>query len=93
MLRRRKNEEHAFCDAAKQRDFAKVETMLEANPALVNVQPARRWSALHQFAQAGNEEAVKFLLKVGANPAAVNKDGKTPRDVAHPSVLGLLPEA
>ena len=44
---------HAFCDAAKSRDFAKVKAMLDTEPALVNVQPAQRWSALHQFSKAG----------------------------------------
>ena len=83
-------QQHAFCDAAKQRDFAKVKAMLEAEPALVNVQPAQRWSALHQFSQAGNEAAVAFLLSLHADKGAKTKDGKTPLDVAHDSVRGLL---
>ena len=83
-------DEHAFCDAAKSYEFAQVKSMLEANPALINVQPGQRWSALHQFAKAGHPEAVEYLLKRGADTAAKTKDGQTPRDVAHPSVQGLL---
>ena len=55
-------QQHAFCDLAKERDFAKVKAMLEAEPGYVNVQPSQRWSALHQFAKAGHEEAVRYLL-------------------------------
>jgi len=54
------------------------------------VQPAGRWSALHQFAQAGNVEAVTFLLEHGADRNAKTKDDKTALDVAHADVKGLL---
>ena len=64
--------------------------MLEAEPALVSVQPAQRWSALHQFAQAGDEEAVALLLSLHADKGAKTKDGKTPLDVADDSVRSLL---
>ena len=83
-------QQHAFCDAAKSRDFAKVKAMLDREPALVNVQPAQRWSALHQFSKAGNEEAVELLLALHADKAAKTKDGETPLDVAHHSVRRLL---
>ena len=64
--------------------------MLEAQPTLVNVQPSQRWSALHQFAQAGHEEAVKFLLARNADRGAKTKEGMTPLQVAHASVRDLL---
>ena len=69
--------QHDFCEAAKKRDFAAVKAKLEAEPRLVNAQPSGRWSALHQFAQAGNVEAVQYLLSKGASREATTKEGKT----------------
>jgi len=66
--------QHEFCDAAKDWDFEEVRTMLEAEPALVNAQPAGRWSALHQAAAAGNVEMVTFLLGKGADRDAHSKE-------------------
>ena len=54
---------HAFSDAAKKRDFSAVQALLDAEPGYVNAQPSGLWSALHQFAQAGNVEAVKYLVR------------------------------
>nr|QDO16507.1 poly [ADP-ribose] polymerase 2 [Crypthecodinium cohnii]USW07837.1 poly [ADP-ribose] polymerase 2 [Crypthecodinium cohnii] len=84
--------QHAFLDKAKQYDFDKVKEMLEEWPGLINVQPNGRWSALHQFAAAGNEEAVRFLLKKGADQSAKNKDGQTAEDVAHEDVVNIFEE-
>ena len=75
-------QQHAFCDLAKQRDFAKVKSMLEAEPRLVNVQPSQRWSALHQFAKAGHEEAVRYLLSLHADKDATTRDGQTALSLA-----------
>jgi hypothetical protein len=44
-------QQHLFLDAAKEYDFDKVKKMLAKAPGLVDVQPAGRWSALHQAAQ------------------------------------------
>ena len=75
-------QQHAFCDLAKQRDFAQVKSMLEAEPRLVNVQPSQRWSALHQFAKAGHEEAVRYLLSLHADKDATTRDGQTALSLA-----------
>lgn len=83
-------EQHKFLDAAKISDFKTVREMLEATPALVNVQPAGRWSALHQAAQNGKPTAVKMLLGKGASVTLVTKDKQTPHDVAHASCKALV---
>ena len=83
-------QQHEFCEAAKRQDFAAVKAKLEATPALVNVQPAGRWSALHQFAQAGHVEAVQYLLSKGASCEAKTKQGQTPLEVARMDCCALL---
>jgi len=83
-------EQHKFLDAAKISDFKTVREMLEATPALINVQPAGRWSALHQAAQNGKPTAVKMLLGKGASVTLVTKDKQTPHDVAHASCKALV---
>jgi HEAT repeat protein len=84
------SEQHTFADAAKRHDWPTVKSLLETDPGYINVQPAGRWTALHQFAQAGNAEAVNYLLSKGADEAAKTKEGKTPLQVAHSSVAALL---
>merc|ERR1719373_1297162 len=64
--------------------------MVKEWPKIVNVQPSGRWSALHQAAESGNAEAVKFLLAHGANLEVLTSDGKTPKDVADSKVVALL---
>ena len=83
-------QQHTFCDLAKERDFAKVKSMLEAEPGFVNVQPSHRWSALHQFAKAGHEEAVRYLLGLHADKGATTRDGQTALTLAHDRVRHLL---
>jgi hypothetical protein len=46
-----------------------------------NVQPAGRWSALHQAAEQGDVAAVSCLLANGARLDVTSKDGKTPLNV------------
>lgn len=75
-------EQHAFADAAKRHDFSAVRGYVEANIEFVNVQPAGRWSALHQFAEKGDAEAVAYLLGKGADKALLTSDGKSALDVA-----------
>jgi len=83
-------EAHAFLDLAKKRDFAQIRKIVEDNIAYVNVQPGGRWSALHQAAEQGDAETVRFLIAKGANLWARTKDGQTPRDVAKPGAKTLL---
>ncbi|CAE7556687.1 TNKS2 [Symbiodinium sp. CCMP2592] len=73
--------QHAFLDQAKSYNFVAVKDMVTAQPGLVNVQPAGRWSALHQAAEAGEEAVVKFLLDHGADKNVKTKDGRTPLQV------------
>jgi len=83
-------DQHAFLDLAKTRQLQKVVAAVKENPAIVNVQPAGRWSALHQAAEHGDQEVVNFLLTHGANLEAKTRDGKTPEDVAKGNVKHLL---
>ena len=84
-------EQHGFSDMAKCRNFAAVKAQIEANIGFVNVQPAGRWSALHQFSQAGDADAVTYLLSKGADKTLLTSDGKTALDVAKgASVKALL---
>jgi len=84
--------QHEFLDKAKEYDLDAVKEMLAETPALVSVQPAGRWSALHQFAENGDADAVRYLLKMGADRNAKTKDGQTPEDVAHEDVKGIFNE-
>jgi len=79
-------EQHAFLDAAKSGEFALVRQLAFGNRALVNCQPAGRWTALHQAASQGDSETVKFLLQHGALTGALSFDAQTPLDVAAPHV-------
>mmetsp|Transcript_37721 Transcript_37721/g.117585 ORF Transcript_37721/g.117585 Transcript_37721/m.117585 type:complete len:290 (-) Transcript_37721:99-968(-) len=86
-------EQHSFLDAAKCYNFAEVRRLVSANPRLVNCQPARRWSALHQAAHRGDISAIRFLLSHGADIQARTRDGLTPLEVASPDAFDLLLEA
>jgi hypothetical protein len=83
-------DQHLFADAAKRRDWTTVKSLLDSDAGYINVQPAGRWTALHQFSQAGNAEAVSYLLSKGADKMAKTKEGKTPLEVAHASIAPLL---
>lgn len=75
-------EQHEFLDSAKKKDAESVKASVLSTPEIVNAQPAGRWAALHQFAEAGMTEMCKWLLKHGADRGVKTKDGKTPLDVA-----------
>lgn len=76
------SEQHQFIDLAKDFKWEEVKRCVIAQPALVNVRPAMRWSALHQAAFSGNADAVCFLLRQHAATDAQTSEGKTPLDVA-----------
>jgi ankyrin repeat protein len=67
-----------------------IEAGAQVNLALPN-------SLLHGAAMANNPKIAKLLLDAGAHPAAVNREGKTPRDIAaqfgHQDVQKVLDEA
>lgn len=83
-------QQHQFLDKAKDYDFEAVCALVTQNSGYVNCQPAGRWSALHQAAEAGNAETVEFLLNHGADVAVKTSDGKTPLDIAHKDVQAML---
>src|ERR1700730_12387035 len=60
---------------------SKVRQRLAENPGLVHAESARG-GPLHEAAWAGALEAVKALLKAGAEPARRNAEGKTALDLA-----------
>lgn len=82
--------EHDFLDNAKSFNWAAVKTMLGDNPDLVNVQPAGRWTALHQAAYEGNGDITTYLLDQGANPAALTRSGELPLQVAKKGAVEVL---
>jgi uncharacterized protein len=46
------------------------------------VKPRSGWTFLHQAAYAGNEAAVRLLVRLGASLSLKSKDGESPVDVA-----------
>lgn len=85
--------EHEFLDNAKSFNWADLKTMLERTPDLINVQPAGRWSALHQAAYEGNGEIAQFLLSKGADSQSLTRNQKTPLQVAKSSAVEVLKAA
>ena len=61
----------------KKCDMGVLEALLDENPN-VNAQDAKGWTPLHRAALSKHEEAVKILLRAGADPFAKNKQGDTP---------------
>lgn len=74
--------EHEFLDNAKSFNWTQVKAMLAETPGLINVQPAGRWTALHQAAYEGNADMCTFLTGKGADASLQNRRGQKPVDVA-----------
>jgi hypothetical protein len=75
-------EQHAFLDNAKYARWEAVWDDLRSKPHLVNCNPCDRWTALHQAAAAGEEDAVKLLLNEHGASTTVVSQGKLAVDVA-----------
>jgi ankyrin repeat protein len=60
-------DQHAFLEAAKTFAWDKVMETIDTYPAIVNCQPCRRWTALHQASFRGNATMVTQLLAKRAN--------------------------
>ncbi|RAL38692.1 hypothetical protein DM860_002670 [Cuscuta australis] len=86
---------HLACETA---DIGMLELLLQYG-ANVNAHDLRGWTPLHQCILRQKATFAKLLLSRGANPHAVNGDGKTPVDLAMESnfndheVLSLLSNA
>ena len=48
---------------------------------------------LHDAASFGNQKLVKMLIEKGADPLFKNKKGKSPQDIAHPSLVNFFTSA
>eukprot|EP00930_Biecheleria_cincta_P070878 TRINITY_DN58459_c0_g1_i1.p1 TRINITY_DN58459_c0_g1~~TRINITY_DN58459_c0_g1_i1.p1 ORF type:complete len:267 (+),score=58.15 TRINITY_DN58459_c0_g1_i1:114-914(+) len=79
-----------FLDKVQANSFEAVKVMVDSLPELANVHNSERWSALHQFASAGNAEAVTFLISKGADWKFQSQDGKTALDVAVGEAVAVL---
>jgi len=79
------SEAHAIIDLAKNGKWKDLFDRLSSGPpGLINIRPeVREFSALHQAAYHGNEEAVKILVdKFGADLSQLTKFGKSVKAVA-----------
>lgn len=67
-------------------------TMLASYRANVNITDKHLRTPLHRAAQFGHVEAVRLLLRWGADPAARDENGWKPRDrgATHPAVVAAL---
>ena len=45
---------------------------------------------LHDAASFGNQKLVRMLIEKGADPLFKNKKGKSPQDIAHPSLVSFF---
>lgn len=79
--------EHKFLDVAKGKNWNELKHMIAQIPALVVVQPAGRWSALHWASSSGREDLIDLLLAHSADVNAKASDGKSPVDVAANDVV------
>ena len=66
--------------------------MLERDPALVNTQPCKRWTALRKAAFESNVTMVVNLLAKRANPDATTSDGRRPLDIIGQNRTGRCAE-
>ncbi len=81
-------------DAAIQGDLAKIKSLLETNPRLLESRNENEKTPLHFAAQGGHKEIVEILLKNGADVNAKNVALETPLHYAaamgHKEIVDLL---
>jgi len=65
-------------DAARKGDFAKVKTLLEKDPKLVNVKGKSGSTPLHFASEGGHFQVVKILIEKGAKVNIKNDSDRTP---------------
>jgi ankyrin repeat protein len=74
------------CDAlqraAANGQITDVNSILRAEPALVNCRDAREWTPLHYAATSGRPDTIEVLLQRGAQIDALDRDGDTPLEYA-----------
>lgn len=69
--------------AAYEKKFAKVKSMVEADPAIVKKKDKKKGGiVLHWAAMGGNPRMVKYLIEKGSNVNARADDGMTPLHLA-----------
>lgn len=79
--------QHSFLDAAKNKNWNIVKGMLEEDISLINCNIANRWTVLHQAAESGNIDMIRWLVNKGANKHNVNRDGNKPYEVALNAII------
>ncbi len=83
-------------DAAEQGDLEQVRSLLESDPQLLESQAVDGKTALHKAAYAGHTDLVRYLLEMGADPAARTNQNSTPAHGAayygHEEAIALLIE-
>ncbi|MDB4766140.1 ankyrin repeat domain-containing protein [bacterium] len=80
-----------FYDAAVFADMAKLKTMIEADPSVVNSVDKWGFTALHGVAGEEHYDVVTFLVDRGANINAKNDEGIAPLHIAAwPKMVEML---
>ena len=83
-----------LCDAARDGDTAKIESLLEGNPEMVFGKDPEGNTALHWAAKAGHRDTAELLISSRASVDATARNGQTPLHVAafhgHRDVAELL---
>jgi len=80
--------QHAFCNAAKNKDFDTVFLMLDTTDpsrptrGLINAQPSGRWTVLHQAAFTEDTDTVLKLITMKADLDRTTSEGMTPLEVS-----------
>jgi ankyrin repeat protein len=74
--------EQAIIEWASAGNESEVESLLKADPSLIDLRDDTGKTPLHFAAAYGHKDLVKFLLDNGADPLATDDDGELPADAA-----------